>query len=72
MKQHYNLITIKLKIAKTQSINNLFDYKTLISSFRHLQDLGILEVEYFDNKEVKIEKVDDWFEFCDHNEGKKC
>ena len=54
MKQRYNLITIKLKIAKTESIKDFyFVYKTLISSFRRLQDLGIIEVKYFDNKEIE-------------------
>ena len=57
MKQRYSLITIKFKIAKTESLKEFFDYKDLIRSFRHLQDIGVIKVKYFDNKE--IEEVSD-------------
>ena len=54
MKQRYNLITIKFKIAKTESLKEYFDYKDLIRSFRHLEDVGIIVVKYFDNKEIEV------------------
>ena len=53
MKKQYNLVTIKFKIVKAESIKGLFTYKELIRSFRILQDLGVIEVKYFDNKAVE-------------------
>ena len=55
MKVKYNLVTIKFKIAKSKETVGLHDYSILIKSFRCLQDLGILEVQYFDSKENDME-----------------
>lgn len=48
MKRRYNTIIIKFKIAKKESIEDLFTYKTLIRSFRELEDLGVIEVQTLD------------------------
>lgn len=55
MKQRYNLITIKLKIAKTEVTNELNEYKMLIKLFRGLEDLGVIKVDYFEDKEIEKE-----------------
>ena len=44
----YNTITIKFKISKKESIKDLFTYKTLIRSFRELEDSGVIEVQTLD------------------------
>ena len=54
MKIQYKLVTIKLKVGIFEGIKVPFIYKELIKLFRACQDVGIIEVEYFDNR--KIEK----------------
>ncbi len=56
MKVKYKLVTIQCKIAFSEASKRTFAYEQMIRSFRALQDLGILEVEYFDNREVENEQ----------------
>lgn len=56
MKIKYNQVTIRFKIAISETSKRTFAYEQAIKSFRALQDLGILEVEYFDNREVENEQ----------------
>lgn len=53
MKIKYNLVTIQFKIALSEVSKRTFAYEQAIKSFRALQDLGIVEVEYFDNREIE-------------------
>ena len=56
MKIRYNLVTIQFRIAKSEATKRTFAYKQAVKLFRALQDLGIVEVEYFDNREVENEQ----------------
>ena len=49
------VVTIKFKIAKTKKKKRAFTYEQMIKAFRVLQDLGIIEVEYYDNREIEKE-----------------
>ena len=55
MKVKYNLVTIQFKIAKSEATKRAFTYEQMIKAFRVLQDLEIIEVEYYDNREIEKE-----------------
>lgn len=55
MKIKYKLVTIKIKTAIFEERKAPLIYKELIKWFRACQDSGIIEVEYFDNKDVERE-----------------